>query len=134
MAFEDLYRLSAHAVITNGEGHVLLLKAAYGALSWGLPGGALEPGETIHECVARECSDELGHEVRVRHLTGVYYHSAVNSHVFIFRCEWPANQAPTLSSEHSEHAWMPTSELSPVQRRRVDECLRFAGIVASAAF
>ncbi len=48
MAFEDLCRLSAHAVITDEAGRVLLLKATYGALSWGLPGGALEPGETMH--------------------------------------------------------------------------------------
>lgn len=42
MAFTDFYRLSAHGVITNASGEVLLLKASYGELSWGLPGGALD--------------------------------------------------------------------------------------------
>ncbi len=40
MAFNDTFRLSSHAVITNPDGHVLLLKANYGSFSWGLPGGA----------------------------------------------------------------------------------------------
>jgi len=42
------FRLSSHAVITNSADEVLLLKANYGDGSWGLPGGALEPSETIH--------------------------------------------------------------------------------------
>lgn len=37
MAFSDTYRLSSHAVITNSQGQVLLLKANYGQKSWGLP-------------------------------------------------------------------------------------------------
>ena len=134
MAFEDHYRLSAHAVITNAQGHVLQLKATYGALSWGLPGGALDPGETIHDCVARECREELGHDVAILHLTGVYHHAACNSHAFIFRCELPGKAEPVLSAEHSQAAFFPLDELSAVQRRRVDDCLRFAGIVASAKF
>lgn len=60
MAFNDTFRLSCHAVITNDEGKVLLLKANYGNYQWGLPGGALEPGETIHQALIRECLEELG--------------------------------------------------------------------------
>ena len=54
MTLDDKFRLSSHAVILNPDGQVLLLKADYGAKSWGLPGGALEPGETIHEALLRE--------------------------------------------------------------------------------
>jgi 8-oxo-dGTP diphosphatase len=45
MAFDDKFRLSSHAVILNSVGEVLLLKADYGSKSWGLPGGALVPGD-----------------------------------------------------------------------------------------
>ena len=134
MAFDDLYRLSAHAVITDAAHRVLLLKATYGALSWGLPGGALEPGETIHECVRRECLEELGLEIDVRCLTGVYFHAAVNSHAFIFRAALAADAQVRLSAEHSEWRWCPLDELSPVQRVRVDDCLRFDGQVQSRRF
>lgn len=134
MAFEDHFRLSAHAVIADDAGRVLQLKATYGSLSWGLPGGALEPGETIHECVARECREELGQEVRVRYLTGVYYHNVYNSHVFIFRCELPDAAGIVLSSEHSDFRYFQLSELSAVQRKRVGDCLQFNGVVMSERF
>lgn len=51
MAFNDLFRLSSHAVITNDDGQVLLLKANYGNKHWGLPGGGLDPNETIHQAL-----------------------------------------------------------------------------------
>lgn len=55
MAFNELFQLSSHAVILNENNQVLLLKANYGNCAWGLPGGALEPGETIHHALIREC-------------------------------------------------------------------------------
>jgi 8-oxo-dGTP diphosphatase len=134
MGYEDRFRLSVHAVVPNPEGRVLLLKATYGELRWGLPGGALEPGETIHEALHRECQEELGCEVIVGDLTGVYSHTAVESLAFIFRCELPATSTIVLSSEHSEHNYFKPDELTPVQRRRVLECLNFTGRVSSARF
>ncbi|UTH74757.1 NUDIX hydrolase [Chromobacterium sp. IIBBL 290-4] len=134
MAFDDVFRLSAHAVITDGAGAVLQLKATYGGLAWGLPGGALEPGETIHECIVRECREELGLEVEVKWLTGVYYHRTYNSQAFIFRCVLPPDTILSLSAEHSAWRFFPLEDLSPVQRQRVEDCLRFAGVVFSASF
>lgn len=134
MAFDDHFRLSAHAVITDAEGRVLQLKATYGTLAWGLPGGALEPGETIHDCIARECREELGQQIVVRHLTGVYYHKAYNSHVFIFRGELSEPSAVRLSPEHSEYRYFALDELGAVQRFLVEQCLGFNGVVASERF
>lgn len=134
MAFDDLFRLSAHAVITSPGDRILLLKANYGSRGWGLPGGALEPGETIHECIARECREELSQDIAIRHLTGVYYHKAYNSQVFIFRCDLPAPERIVLSAEHSEYRYFSLDELSPVQRTRAEACLNFRGVVASAKF
>jgi 8-oxo-dGTP diphosphatase len=127
MGFDDWFRLSFHAVITNPEGEVLLLKATYGEEAWGLPGGALDPGETIHEGLVRECAEELGCEVEIGYLSGVYSHSAVKSHAFIFRCDLPERVEIRLSSEHSEYRYSHPEELAPVQRRRVRECLNHDG-------
>ena len=134
MAFDDTFRLSAHAVIVNSQSQVLQLASTHGASSWGLPGGALEPGETIHEAVERECLEELGSPVTIRHLTGVYYHSAYNSQAFIFRGDLPEGAEIHLSPEHSAYRWFALEELSPVQRRRVEDCLSFTGTVVSARF
>lgn len=60
MAFADRYRLSVHAVITDDAGRILLLKQTYGDLRWGLPGGSVDRGETVHQAIVRECVEELG--------------------------------------------------------------------------
>jgi 8-oxo-dGTP diphosphatase len=135
MAYDDLYRLSAHAVITDESNQkVLLLKATYADLNWGLPGGALDPLETIHECLLRECKEELGVEVVIQQLTGVYYHAAHHSHVFIFKCTLPESQLISLSDEHSEYRYTAITELSTVQRQRVEDCLAYQGVVVSRKF
>ena len=134
MAFDDMYRMSSHAVITNLDQQVLLLKATYGSYAWGLPGGGLDVGETIHEALKRECKEELGCEIYIDYLSGVYYHSAVNSHAFIFKCVLNPTQNIQLSNEHSEYRWFNLDELSEVQKIRVQDCLDFKGDVMSRSF
>ncbi|SHF03074.1 ADP-ribose pyrophosphatase YjhB, NUDIX family [Microbulbifer donghaiensis] len=134
MGFEDTYRLSAHAVITNELGEVLLLRATYADHNWGLPGGALDPGETIHEALLRECREELGRDVCVDYLSGVYYHRVYSSHVFIFCAHFVDSSEIRLSGEHSEFGFFPLESLSPVQLQRVRDCLEFDGRVRSAKF
>ncbi len=134
MAFEDKFRLSSHAVIVNDRQEVLLLKANYGDKCWGLPGGALEPGETIHEALVRECKEELGCEISINYLSGVYYHSAYNSQAFIFRCEIIQESKIILSSEHTEYKYTRVETMSAVQQRRINECLSYTGNVVSAKF
>ena len=134
MAFDDTFRLSAHAVLVNASNQILQLAQTHGDGAWCLPGGALEPGETIHEAVVRECLEELGCGITLRHLTGVYYHAAYNSQAFIFRADLPEGAEIHLGPEHSAHRWFSLEELSPVQRRRVEDCLSFTGVVVSARF
>ncbi|ABL98229.1 NUDIX hydrolase [Shewanella amazonensis] len=133
MAFDDTFRLSSHAVITNDKNNVLLLKADYGNKHWGLPGGALEPGETIHQALIRECLEELGQLVAIDYLSGVYFHSAYNSQAFIFRARLTSPNI-ILSPEHSEYGFFVPDSLHAVQQRRISECLDFNGKVVSAAF
>ena len=134
MAFDDLFRLSSHAVIVNDENKILLLKATYTDKRWGLPGGSLEPGETIHEALIRECKEEIGLDVKIIYLSGIYFHSQFNSHVCIFRCTIPPNSSIELSSEHSEYKYFSLNELSPVQQHRMKDCLEFDGEIKSAKF
>ena len=54
------------AVIVH-DGKVVLIKRRYEPLAgqWSLPGGAVEIGETLEECVAREMQEETGLDVEV---------------------------------------------------------------------
>ncbi|MCJ8339688.1 MAG: NUDIX domain-containing protein [Pseudomonadales bacterium] len=134
MAFKDEFRLSCHAVIFNQQQQVLLVRATYGSCGWGLPGGALEPGETIHQALDRECKEELGIQVQINYLSGVYFHSAFNSQAFIFSCEVFDDAGIVLSCEHSAYKYSPVDELSEIQQTRINDCLNFSGYVKSAAF
>ena len=57
-------RPAIHAVtgiLRSDDGIVLVLEAARGEEpSWALPGGVLEDGELLHECLVREVLEETG--------------------------------------------------------------------------
>ena len=134
MSFDDLFRLSSHAVITDDQQRILLLRANYGERGWGLPGGALDAGETIHQALKRECQEELSCEVDIQYLSGVYYHTAFDSQAFIFRCVICVDSDIVLSDEHSEFKYCHIDDLSEVQKRRVLDCLDYSGAVVSRKF
>jgi len=67
------------AVIFSPEG-VLLQRRDDNRL-WGLPGGGVEPGESVTEAVIREVFEETGLRVEPRRLIGVY--SAPEHHQII---------------------------------------------------
>lgn len=76
------------AVTTNRKGEVLIARRRQGDMLgglWEFPGGKLEPGETIEECIARELQEELGiktvvgeHVMTVKH---AYSHFTMTMHV-----------------------------------------------------
>jgi ADP-ribose pyrophosphatase YjhB (NUDIX family) len=56
------------------DGLVLLVRRKYEPLAgrWSLPGGAVEVGETLEECLAREMVEETGLDVRVGPVVEVF--------------------------------------------------------------
>jgi len=62
---------AASAIVTNDEGKILLHRRSDNSL-WGLPGGAMEIGESIRETVLREVQEETGLDVTVESLIGIY--------------------------------------------------------------
>jgi len=134
MGFDTFYRFSVHAVILDEHGRVLLLKQTYGDKRWGLPGGGVEPGETVHEAILRECREELGVDIDIEAFTGLYYHSEFNAQVGIFRCQIPKTASISFGPEHSEYAWFALSEISGVQSLRVRNAIQYGSTIASHAF
>ena len=66
-------RLSVSAVVRgSASGREILLMRRSDNRHWGLPGGYLEPGESVEQAVAREVREETGWTVDLGRLFGVY--------------------------------------------------------------
>lgn len=59
------------AVVLDSMGNILLVRRADNG-RWAVPGGYMEPGESVTEACAREVWEETGIRVRVGRLIGVY--------------------------------------------------------------
>jgi ADP-ribose pyrophosphatase YjhB (NUDIX family) len=59
------------AIILNEQGEVLLQKRSDNHM-WGMPGGAIDPGEDPADAVVREVREETGLEVVPERVIGVY--------------------------------------------------------------
>lgn len=56
--------------IVNSLGQILLVR--YEDDSWGIPGGLMELGESVEQCVRREVKEELDIDLGKLHLFGVF--------------------------------------------------------------
>ncbi len=61
----------ASAIIPAGEGRILLQRRSDFAW-WGLPGGVLERGEGLEDCLVREVREETGLHAVPERLVGIY--------------------------------------------------------------
>jgi 8-oxo-dGTP diphosphatase len=114
-------RVAAGAAIFRGDQILLLHRSpqASNPGAWDLPGGHVEPGETLGRAARREVREETGFDVRIgplfhaevfrtfskrgkiRPTVGVYFH-----------CQAPIRKAPSLDrQEHTEFAWVALDEL-----------------------
>ncbi|NER78531.1 MAG: A/G-specific adenine glycosylase [Leptolyngbya sp. SIO1D8] len=102
------------AVIWNEQREILIdrrpQKGLLGGL-WEFPGGKIEPGETVEDCIRREIQEELAIEVAVEdHLITInhtYTHFKVTLNVF--NCRYVSGEPQPL--ECDEIRWVTVAEL-----------------------
>lgn len=103
------------AVIFNDRGEVLLVRRKHEplALQWSLPGGGLDPGETLQAGTAREVMEETGLAVTVGPLVEVFDRillddgANVRYHFVLvdYLCHWTGG-TPRPASDVSACAWV----------------------------
>lgn len=97
-------RNSVRALIVRKDQVLLLRKSVRnGDSRYALPGGGQDRGETLHECVFRECREEIAAKISIvglAHVANAFkpldakmvsYRQQVE---FIFHCEVPKNYKP----------------------------------------
>lgn len=117
------------------EGRVLLVKHTY-LDSWYLPGGGVQPGETLREAVIREAAEEAGAGLGDLKLFGVYsnFLEGKSDHIVVFLCEefsWRKMRSGEIECVDCFAFGELPEDTSPGTRRRIAEFA--AGEMAVAA-
>jgi 8-oxo-dGTP pyrophosphatase MutT (NUDIX family) len=123
--------MGVRAIVVDGQGRVFLIRHSYVA-GWHLPGGGVEPGETLIAALTRELAEEGNITLaEPPALHGVFFNSRVSrrDHVAVFVVRG-FHQAlpPQPNHEIIEHRFFAPDALpegtTPGTRRRIAEVLR----------
>lgn len=109
------------AVVRDADGRVLVHRR-HDDGTWSLPAGAIEPGETPADAVARETHEETGLVVRPERVLGVFgwprlRHRYPNGDlveylVVVFRCTIVGGTLEAQDGEATEFKWCTRDELA----------------------
>jgi 8-oxo-dGTP pyrophosphatase MutT (NUDIX family) len=133
--FSRALTLGVRGVVIDGLGRVFLVRHSYVA-GWHLPGGGVEPGETLLAALSRELEEEGNISLSERPvLHGMFYNSRVSrrDHVAVFVVRAFRQEAPPQPNhEIVEHGFFALDALPPDTslgtRRRIAEVFHGAAI------
>jgi ADP-ribose pyrophosphatase YjhB (NUDIX family) len=115
--FNAKFTVGVIALVQDEEGRVLLFKHTYRRdKPWGLPGGSLQPGESLETCLVRELREETGMEFEVGGVVTAAAHPDRRRVDMIFACRLANGQGLELfrpSAEVSDARFFALDELPP---------------------
>lgn len=120
------FRVGAFAIIER-DGHYLLARRRDIGW-WNLAGGGMEYGETVEEALRREVREEVGVDVEIERVVGIYSKPQKSEVVMTFLAHLADSGAtPGTSDEVSEVAWFAPDDLPdkllPKHRQRLEDAL-----------
>jgi len=119
------FSIGAFAIILDDQDRVLLCHRCDHDL-WNLPDGGLEFNEAPWECVVREVKEEVGLDVEVERLAGIYSKRNKNDLMFSFVCRVIGGKL-TLTDEADQIEYFSIGEIPkntvPKQVERIKDVL-----------
>ena len=111
----------AAAVIRKGSRILIACRKAGSAREgrWEFPGGTLEKGESLEECLSREIMEELGLEVKIGRKLGIVEHSYpdISIELNLFECILPDNDSAQFEMETK---WVEVKDLARIDLTEAD--------------
>ncbi len=103
--------LGVSVVIIKDESVLLILRGDFPV--WGLPGGAVESGESIAEAAIREVHEETGLDIRLIRLVGIYFRpqGLEGHHQALFTAEVSGGETKPDGFETLKVEWFPLDHL-----------------------
>lgn len=86
--------------------YLYLLRSDERNISWSIPGGKMENGETLLEGIERECNEEMGFFDHDFKLIPIQMFVNGNFTYHTFYCEVEKEFIPNLNDEHMGYAWV----------------------------
>ena len=110
------------AVIRRGTAVLITRRPAKGLLGgmWEFPGGKLEAGETLPECLVREILEELGAEIQVGQEIGVFRHAYTHFKVTLHAFEAVLKSGEPQALHADDLKWVRVEELSTFPMGKID--------------
>jgi len=115
---------SVNVAVTNQAGEILLIRRSDND-NWALPGGAVDPGESLTQAAVRETREESGVECEITGLSGIYTDPG---HVMLYTSNGEVRREfsivltaratggqATASAETSEVRWVPHDGIASYQ-------------------
>lgn len=90
------------------ERYLYLMRADDRTVTWGIPGGKIEEGETLVEGIERECNEELGFFDTSFKLIPIQKFVNYSFTYHTFFCNAGEEFMPSLNDEHMGYAWVKT--------------------------
>ena len=106
--------LVAAGALIDTDGRILIAQRPEGrsmAGLWEFPGGKAEDGETLEQCIIRECQEELGVDIKVCGEVGKtsYPHGSSDMEFTFFSAEIIGGTLTTII--HEKINWVPAENL-----------------------
>jgi A/G-specific adenine glycosylase len=114
------------AAVLRQEGKILLAQRPADKLlggMWEFPGGKVDAGESLEECLLREIQEELDTDVRVGNEYGIYKHAYTHFRITVhaFLCELTGGEPRPV--QVAALAWVPAGELERYPMGKVDRLI-----------
>jgi len=106
--------IAAHALILRNDGTFLILRRSlentFKPTWWDIPGGVVEPGESLEEALSREIQEETGLIVQI--IEPLHTYTDLDDYPsrqivqMIFKCQLVSGKVVLNPMEHDEYKWI----------------------------